>query len=643
MLLFEPFRLKDMELKNRLVMLPMATNFAAPEGYVSERLIDYFAERAKGGVGFIIIGGTTIDPAGRIFPTGLCLYHDDYIPGLRRLTEAIHSYGVKTAIQLIHGGRECSSKIIGTQPVAPSPIPPPMARLSDKSLEERPRELTIEEIGGVIEKYAEAAGRAYEAGFDGVEVLCGHRTLPEQFLLSNSNQRHDKYGGAIENRARFICDMVTSIRKKAGKDFIISCRIPATEYPEGEYTKKEIEKVFKMLRDAGVDIFNISVVVSQDMVNLLPMAFPRGVLVHLAEWIKGFIDTPVISGIRISDPLLAERVLQEKKADLIGMGRPLIADPELPKKALEGRFEDIRPCIACNRGCADRAYAPLPITCALNVEVGRERELEIKLTKTPKKVLIAGGGPAGMEAARVASLRGHNVILYEKDDELGGQLLLSEIPPHKEEIENVTKYLKTQIEKLGVKIELGKEVNQKVVDEIKPDVVIIAAGSIPVIPAIVGIERNNVFMASDVLRGKEVLEAKEVVVVGGGMVGVETAEFLAEIGKEVTIIEILERVAEDLGPVARMFQKKRLAQKGVKILTKTKVEEIKEDGVMAKKDGKSLFISAEGIVIAVGSSPNKELAALLDDKVPTCLIGDSIETRDILNAIHDGSLIARKL
>ena len=643
MLLFEPFGLKGIELKNRLVMLPMVTNFAAFGGYVSERLIDYFAKRAKGGVGFIIVGGTVIDPAGRIFPTGLYLYRDDHIPGLRKLTEAIHSYGAKTSIQLIHGGRECSSAIIGTQPVAPSPIPPPMVRLSDKSLEEEPRELSIEEIEIIVEKYAQAARRAKEAGFDGVEVLCGHRTLPEQFLLSNSNQRHDKYGGNIENRARFICDIVTSIIEKAGKDFIISCRCPATEYPEGEYTKKEIEKVFKMLRDAGVDIFNISVVVSQDMVNLLPMAFPRGVLVHLAEWIKGFIDTPLISGIRISDPLLAERVLQEKKADLIGMGRPLIADPELPKKALEGRFEDIRTCIACNKGCPDRAYAPLAITCTLNVEVGREKELQIKAAKKPKKVIIAGGGPAGMEAARVASLRGHEVLLYEKSSELGGQLLLAKIPPYKEEIENVTRYLRAQIEKLGVKIELGAEVNQEIVDEIKPDVVIIATGAIPIIPDIPGIERDNVFVAKDVLLGKEV--AKKVVVVGGGLVGVETAEFLAERGKEVTIIEMLAKIAEDLGPIPKMFQKQRLARGGVKILTKTKMEEIKEDGVIAKKDGEGFFIPAESIVIAVGSRPDKELATLLEDKAPSpiYLIGDCIEARNILNAIHDGSLIAREI
>ena len=643
MILFEPFLLNGMELKNRLVMFPMVANFAAPEGYVSERLIDYFAERAKGGVGLITIGGTTIDPAGRIFPTGLSLYHDDYIPGLRRLTEAIHSYGAKTTIQLLHGGRECSSEIIGTQPVAPSPIPPVMARLSDKALQEKPRELTIEEIEIIIEKYAEAARRAKEAGFDGVEILCGHRTLTEQFLLSNSNQRCDKYGGSIENRSRFICDIITSIEKKVGKDFIISCRVPATECPDGGYTKKEIEKVFKMLRDAGVDVFSVSVVVSEDMVNLLPMSFPRGALVHLAEWVKGFIDTPVISGIRINDPQLAERVLLEKKADLIGMGRPLIADPELPNKAFKGRFEDIRVCIACNRGCADRAYAPLPITCAVNVEVGRERELRIRAAEKPKKVLVAGGGPAGMEAARVASLRGHEVVLYEKGSELGGQLLLAKIPPYKVEIENVIRYLKSQIEKLGVKVELGQEVNQETVDEIMPDVVIIATGSIPVIPPIPGIEGDNVFMARDILSDTEVPKAKNVAVVGGGLVGVETAEFLAERGKEVAIIEMLGKVGEDLGPVARMFQKKRLSQKGVKIYTRTTAEQVTENGVMVKRDGKSFLIKAKCVVVAVGAEQNRELTLLLDDKIPTHLIGDTFEARSILHAIHDGSLIARDI
>ncbi|MFA4916387.1 MAG: FAD-dependent oxidoreductase [Syntrophales bacterium] len=641
MILFEPFRLNGLELKNKLVMLPMGTNFAATGGYVSERLIDYFVERAKGGVGFIIVEATAIEPAGRVLSTNLCLYNDDYIPGFRKLTEVVHSYGVKIAVQLVHGGRECSSRIIGTQPVAPSPIPPPMTRLSDKSLEKNPRELNIEEIEAIVGKYAEAARRAQEAGFDGVEVLCGHRFLTEQFLFSNSNQRQDRYGGNIENRARFICAIVTKIRKKTGKDFIISCRVPATEFPEGGYTKKEIEIVFKMLRSAGTDVFNISTAVSREMVNILPMAFPPGVLVHLAEWIKGFIDTPVISGIRINDPLLAERILEEKKADLIGMGRPLIADPELPKKALEGRFEDIRTCIACNKGCADRAYTSLAITCSLNVEVGREKDLRIKAAMTPKKVLIAGGGPAGMEAARVASIRGHQVLLFDKGTELGGQLRLAKIPPHKEEIENVTRYLRAQIEKLGVEIELEKAVNQEIVDKIKPDVIIIATGAIPAIPDIPGIERDNVFTAEDILLGKEV--AQKVAVVGGGLAGVETAEFLAERGKEVTIVEMLARIAEDLGPIPRMFQKQRLAKGGVKILTETKVEEIKEDGVVVKKDGKSFFIPAESIVIAAGSRPNKESAKFLHDQIPTYLIGDCVEARNILNAIHDGSLIAREI
>ena len=643
MILFEPFRLKNMELKNRLVMLPMATNFSDVGGYVSERLIDYFVERAKGGAGFIIVGGTVIDLAGRVFSTELHLNQDDYIPGFKKLTEAIHSYGAKTAIQLIHGGRECSPEIIGTQPVAPSPIPPIMARLSDKSIGQKPRELTIEEIEIIIEKYAEAARRANEAGFDGVEILCGHRILTEQFLMSDSNHRQDKYGGGIENRAGFICDIVTNIKKKVNKDFVISCRVPATESPERGYSKKEIEKVFKMLRDAGADVFDLSVVVSQNIVNLLPMEFLPGLLVPRAEWVKGFIDTPVISGIRINDTLLAERVLQEKKADLIGMGRSLIADAELPKKAFEGRFEDIRECIACNSGCGDRIYAALPITCALNVEVGREKELRIKTAESPKKILIAGGGPAGMEAARVACLRGHEVLLYEKDSDLGGQLLLAKIPPHKEEIEKVAGYLKTQIEKLGVKIELGKEVNQEIVDQIKPDAVIIATGATPVIPAIPGIERDNVFMAKDILLGEEELKAKNVAVIGGGIVGVETAEFLAEREKEVTIIEMLGKVAVDLGPVARMFKKKRLAQRGVNILTKTKVGEIKENGIMAQKDGESFFIPAECIVIAVGSSPSRELVTLLENKVPTYEIGDSLGARSILNAIHDGSLIAREI
>ena len=641
MLLFKPTKIKDLELKNRLVMPAMATNFADEGGSVTSRMIDYYEARARGGVGLIIVEAAMVEPRGRVFSNNLCLYNEEHIVGLKELTKTIHAYGTKALIQLGHGGRECSPKVIGMKPIGPSAVSPSMTRLGDKSLEGRPKELTLGEIEALIEKFVGAAAMAREAGFDGIELICGHRALVEQFLLSHANQRQDKYGGPIENRARFACDIVSGIKHRVGDNFFISCRVPATEYSLWVYGKDEIVKFLNMLKEAGTDIFNVSVVVSTEMVNLIPMSFPRGYFVPLAEWVKGFIDAPTIVFGRINDPLLAERILQENRADLIAMGRPLIADPELPIKAQTGRLDDIRTCIACNRGCADRVYAQYPITCTLNVEVGRERELKIRSAKQPKKVMIIGGGPAGLEAARVAALGGHQVTLWEKEHELGGQLHLAKTPPHKEEIESVIRYFPIQLSKSGVKVRLGNEVNSEILEQERPDVVIIASGSRPILPDIPGVKGKDIFLAEQILLGQEV--GTKVAVIGGGLVGVETAEYLAERGKEVVIIEMLDKIATDLGPIARNFQKRRLSQMGVTVLTKAQAVEIKDNSIVINKEGKLSSVEADSIVIAVGHQPNKEFWESLPEKVPTYIIGDCVEARDLMAAIHDGSLVARRI
>ncbi len=641
MLLFTPYRIKGLELKNRLVMLPMGTQFANGDGFLAERQIDHYAKRAEGGVGLVILEASYIDIVGKAQIHMLGLHNDEHIPDFSKLAKIVHSYGAKIFAQLGHVGREAPPSVTGFPSVAPSPIPSPVKGLFDGSIGNKPKQLTIEEIEIIVQKFGEAARRAREAGLDGVELLCGHKHLSEQFLYSDSNQRQDKYGGSIENRARFIRDIVRSVRKKMGEDFIICCRVPATEYPEGGYTNKEIKKVFEMLEEAGTDVFNITVASSRQWVNLLPMAFPRGSLIPFGQWVKQLTNVPVICGVRINDPLLAEMILQENKVDLIGMGRALLCDPELPRKAMEGRFEDIRTCIACNN-CSETTYAGFPITCTLNVELGRERELEIKPALDRKRILIIGGGPAGMEAARVAALRKHEVLLYEKASELGGQLLLAEIPPHKEEIANVARYLKRQIEKLGVRIELGKEVDQKLVHEIAPDVVIVATGASPIVPDIPGAESENVCPAIDILAGKAVV-AHKVAIIGGGQVGVETAEFLADRGKQVVVVEMLERIAHDLEPISRMFMRQRLTEKGVRTLVGAKVVGIRPDGITVQTDGKSELIPAESIVLAVGAKPNNELANSLAGKFPIYLIGDCVESRGIMAAIHEASLLARQL
>jgi 2,4-dienoyl-CoA reductase-like NADH-dependent reductase (Old Yellow Enzyme family)/thioredoxin reductase len=641
MKLFEPIQIKGMELKNRVVMPPMGTNLADNKGYVTPRMIAYYEQRAKGEVGLITIEATVVEARGRIMDHNLSLFDDSYTQGFKLLADTLHRYGAKVSVQLMHGGRECSPAIIGTQPISASANPPAMSRLADLSLGERPREMTLADINQTLESYAQAAKRAKEAGLDALEVLLGHRTLPEQFLLADSNNRTDEYGGIFENRARFLCQIVSSIRHTVGDNFPISCRIPASEYPEGGYTEKEIFQLIKMLEQAGADIFNVSVVVSRKLVNVIPMCFPPGSLVPLAEKVKKVTNKPIITFGRINDPLLAERILQEGKADLIAMGRPLIADPEILRKTLEGHLEDIRKCIACNKGCVDRAYGNQTITCTLNAQVGREQELPLKSAQVRKRVVIVGGGPGGMEAARVAALRGHEAILFEKESELGGQLSLAKIPPHKEGLDSILQYYQTQLSKLGVEIHLGEEIRSEDILALSPDIVIVASGSIPLIPLGIEIDNRRVLLYRDVLEGKPT--GKKVAVIGGGLVGVETAELLADQGKEVLIVEMLDKVALDLGPIARMFQKQRLEQKNVTVMTNTIFESLANDGIWVRQDHERIKIPVDTVVIAVGLVAKQDFCDLLDKNLPIYFLGDRKEPRSLLEAIHEGYHIAKEI
>jgi len=641
MRLFEPIQIKDLVLKNRVVMPAMGSNLADTDGKVTPRMIAYYEERAKGEVGLIIIEATVVDALGKILPHNLSLYADEHIPGFRRLASALHRHGAKVAVQLMHGGRECSPLIIGTQPLSASAIPPAMSRLSDLALDERPREMTREEIKKTVECYAQAARRAREAGLDAVEILLAHRTLPEQFLLADSNQRTDEYGGSFDNRARFPCEIVAAVREAVGEDFPISCRIPASEYPAGQYGEGEILRLVELLEAAGADIFNVSVVVSRQLVNVIPMCFPPGSLVPLAERVKRVTNRTIITFGRLNDPQLAEEVLQQGKADLVAMGRPLLADPALLKKTLAGHPEDIRRCIACNRGCVDRTYGNKPITCSLNAQVGREEELCLQPASQPRRVLIIGGGPAGMEVARVAAQRGHEVILFEREGELGGQLPLAALPPFKQGLNGLLQYFKTQLTKLGVKVYLEREIDRDEISSLRPDAIVVATGSDPLLPPGVEIDRQRVFLYRDVLLGSPT--GQRVAVIGGGLVGVETAEFLADRGKEVMIIEMLEKIATDLGPIARMFQKQRLEQKKVAVLTRTVFEALAEGGIWVRQDQERRRIEVDSVVMATGLKAKEDYPDLAHLGVPVFYIGDRKEPRSLLEAIHEGFEVAIRL
>jgi len=635
--LFESIEICTMELKNRIVMPAMGTNFATEDGFVTRRLVNYYVERAKGGVGLIIVEGAYTESRGKGSIRQLAVDTDDKISGLKQLARTIKANSAKVAVQLFHGGRQSHSSIIGTQPVSASEV---FCRLT----QETPRALTVEEIHDVVEAFAEGARRMKTAGFDAVEIHGAHGYLINQFLSPLTNKRTDSYGGDLRGRTKLLLEILGRIRDKVGGDYPILCRINGDDYIEGGLTFEEAKKIAQMLEDAGVDALHVSggIYDSPVPVTTGPMALPRGHMVHLAAGIKEVVDVPVIAVGRINGPELAEKILQEGKADLVSMGRALLADPELPKKTAAGALDDIRRCTACDE-CIARLFFNEEIVCSVNAVLGKEEKLRIKKTEVPKKVLIAGGGPAGMEAARVSALRGHEVILYEKNSRLGGQLNLAVVPPHKEELKSITLYLENQIRKFGVKVVLGEEVTPLLVEKNKPDVLFIATGSVPLIPRTIEIKNGEAVTANDVLAGSA-LVGEKIVVVGGGMVGAETADFLAEKGKEVTILEMMGRIGMNMVPMTISMLYRRLKKLGVVMITDAKVEEITEGSVVYEKDGERQIVKADNVVLAMGSEPDRTLTKALKTEVTeTYTIGDTREPGKILDAIHEGYRLAYQI
>lgn len=654
--LFETCKIGNMELKNRLVMPPLGVEYAR-NGFVTDRLKRFYAARAKGGVGLIIVGFTSVDwPVGNALQNVTAIDDDKFLPGLRDLACHIKANGAKAAIQLAHAGRragrvEATGRLEVTRgliPVAPSSLPHPVAGYVV------PKELSFDEIQDITEKFAEGARRAKEAGFDAVEIHCAHMYLLNEFLSQHSNRRCDEYGIDFEGRMKFPLEVVRRVRETVGKSYPILCRINAHDGAEGGNTLEDSKQIAVRFEKEGIDAIDVSAgsgfppttsALWMYASTIASSRAPRGCFVHLAEGIKSVVGVPVITANRINDPQFAERILEEGKADLVAMGRALVADPELPIKAAEGRLDEIRPCIADCIGCAGRIYSfpDSDVLCTVNPAVGREDESTVESAKRAKRVLVVGGGPAGLEAARVAVLRGHQVSLYEKNSKLGGKLDLAAMPPGKQEIANLERYLVSQVKKLGVEVVLGKEVDLEVIKKIRPDVVIIAAGDKPLRPKIPGIDGRNVVTAADVLAGRT-NPGEKVAVLGGGQTGAETAEYLAEKGKEVTVIEMLRDLATDMPPALRVPLLFSLEDKCVRVLTKTTVRSVTEEGVIVSRRGINQFIKADTVVLALGAEPNREVYENMKDECfEIHLIGDALKPRRILDAIHEGFETARKI
>lgn len=618
-------------------MAPMETQYGAEDGYVTESNKNYYEARARGGVALIIVEATYIHPQGWAHANQLAIGDDKYIPGLSELVQVIRKHGAKAAIQINHAGRDAKVAFQhGIETVAPSP-------LAGAFISEKPKELTIEEIKEVTDLFARAAIRAKKAGFDGVEIHGAHGYLISQFLSRASNRRQDIYGGDPPNRARFLVEVIKAIKKTVGGDYPVWCRINGMEYGVAEGTTlEEAQYNARIAQEAGIDAVHVSATGPTTPNNLPSHTYTPAVIAHLAEGVKKAVTVPVIAVGKMT-PEAAESILAEGKADLIAIGRALLADPELPNKVAGDRLEDITPCIDCF-GCRNDIFSNIlgltdiaGIGCHVNPVLGKEKKHEIVPAKKPGEILVVGGGPAGMEAARVAALRGHSVTLWEKGSRLGGQLIQAAIPPYKDRINMLLQYFERQLEKLRVAIKLNKDVTVAMVEEFNPDAVVLATGVKPMVPTIPGLDRTDVVQAGDVLESR-VQVGDRVIIVGGELVGCETAEFLAEKGKRVTIMRRGTEMATGVGPCIRPSLLGRLAEKGVILLPGIKYNEVTPDGiVITTKDGERKTYEADTIVLAAGALPNRKLYEDMKARMKEVhCIGDCVEPRTIRNAIAEG-------
>lgn len=641
--LFQGISLGTLKLKNRIVMAPMATMYSGEE--VNERLIDFFRARARGGAGLIIVSHATPHPFGRAYPCSLALWDDKYIPSLSSLAQSIQKEGARAGLHIVHAGKYAPSSLIGTQAVSPSAI-------YSNWTKEMPRELTREEIRALVYDFAKAVERAKRAGFDLVELNAYSGYLIREFLSPLTNKRQDEYGGELSNRMRFLLEIIAASREEVGRDYPLVVKISGDEFLPGGNQLEEARIIARELEKSGVQALHVSPGGHETTIPLSPGFVPRGAFLYLAAEIKKEVRIPVINA-HLGDPMLAEKALAEGKADLVAFGRQFIADPDFPLKLKSGKIREVRRCLRCCQGCYDQVFANQPITCLANPLAGREGELEVIPSKSRKKVLVAGAGPAGMEAAYILALRGHDVHLYERNSHPGGQLRMAAAPPGKEEFRFLIDYFEEVLPETRVKLHLGTELTPEIVERERPEALVIATGAEPVMPEIPGVGGSKVATAHLVLAG-EVKVGKRVVVVGGGGTGCEAALYLAQqnhgnatvsettpalagAAEQVTLIEMLPSVGNDIGISRRGHMRKTLGKCGVTVITGAKVKEFTGSGVVCIKDGQEVALPADKIVLALGVRSQKELYERLKGKVQEIyLIGDALKPGKAMDAMRQG-------
>lgn len=627
-LLLSPLRVGSLEIKNRMAVAAMVTCYCDDDGMPTEQYIAYHEARAEGGFGLIITEDYAVDPAGRGF---WCagLWKDEQIAPHRELTERVHAAGASIFAQIYHCGRQTSAALIGTQPVAPSALPCP-------SMGEVPHALTLDEIHTIVGQFGDTALRAKQAGFDGVELHGAHGYLIAEFLSAYSNKRTDSYGGSLHNRLRFPLEVIADVRAKCGDDYPVSFRISADEYVIGGRDIAETLVVCQALEAAGIDLLHISAGTYESAWAIIPpLGRPYAWLADFAAQVKQVVGIPVQVVGRIKDPDVAESILQAGKADLISFARASLADPDLPRKYAEGHPEQIRQCIGCNQGCISILFTNQPIRCLVNPSCGYEGAQEVKPAATTKKVLVVGGGPAGLEAARGARLAGHDVVLHERQDHLGGNFLVGAIPPGKGELTSYVTWLGEELGRLGVPIRLCSDVTADVVTREGPDVVVYAAGAGHVRPSIPGLDGGHVVDACDVLTGRATTGAR-VVVAGGGMIGSETALYLASLGRQVTIVDQLPGVALEENASRRYFLMKEFDEYKVEAAVNATITRITVGTVELEQDGVARSLPCDTVVLALGMTPDVANLDAIQAVADVRVIGDAVEASDGLKASREG-------
>jgi len=640
--LLSPIKIRNLDIPNRLVLPPMGTGLGNDDSTVSEANLAYIKRRAQSGVGLFITEITCVHPSGLVASHALGVWDDKFIPGLSQVAQAIHAGGAKACMQLHHCGRENYLFLKQKKAIGPSAVPSFIFGFMGP-----PREMTLDEIAEIIDAFGAGAARAKKAGFDMVELHGAHGYLLMQFLSGHSNKRTDRYGGDFKGRARFMIECIASVRKAVGPDFPISIRVSGEEGVKDGYGIDDLLTIIPDLEAAGADMINVSFSthgspeVNIDTPNAsAPIEYAPGFKSYLARKVKSVATVPVVSVGRYTDPFFMDEVIARGDADLIAVGRQNLADPDFLKNAIAGHPEDTLECLACNQGCIEREALELkPVRCAINPETGQESIRPEGPAKTPKNVWVIGGGPAGLTAASEAARLGHTVTLFEREPRTGGNVRYAALSPHKDIYDKYIRTLTARCRKQGVDIRLNTNVTEAMLDEGRPEAVILAIGADKTACPAEGADAKVVCDAWQILDGS-IKPKNNVVVIGAGLVGMETADFLREKGvKNITVVEMLSRPPVLPQAAHGQMLYRRLYGEGIELMFGTKVKKIEEDAVIVEgKDGEKKLAPVNQVIVAIGVTPRTELKDALEKKgIRHFVVGDAVAPRRIIEATTDGA------